>query len=174
MARFIDNTVNLTVFLLFVFLTQSLGALVVVSVARAAHADALLVERDFSPNGVRSANFSKQSRLPAAAIASAPLAFTLNSAAALALALAALNAVPPVPQTALQLAALCGSSVLLHQALPTASQSFSCLIYLKSLAEKLARAKLPRAKFKVKKLRCQANPQAIQKKTSKNAIKGSI
>ena len=64
------------------FSSQALGAPVVASVASNAHADALLVERDFSPNGVRITDFPRQSRSSAAAPASSPLASTLDSAAA--------------------------------------------------------------------------------------------
>ena len=71
---------------------------------------------------MRIADFPRHSRPSSAALASAPLASTLDSAAASAL--AAPYAAPPVSQAALQLAAFSGSSVPSHQALPTSSQWF--------------------------------------------------
>ena len=73
---------------------------------------------------MRIADFPRQSRPSAAAPASAPLASSLDSAAAPARALAALNAARPMSQAALQLAAFGGSSVPSYQTLLNSSQSF--------------------------------------------------
>ena len=85
-----------------------------VSAARDAHKKALLAQSDFSLGGAQITDLPCQTRPLAAALASAPLASTFDSAAAPARALAAPNDALPVSQAALQLAAPSGFSVLSH------------------------------------------------------------
>ncbi len=140
------------------FSSQVLVAPVVASVARDAHADALLVERDFSPSGVQIADFPKQSRPSAAALASASLVSTLDSAAALARAHAALNAVSPVPQAALTMLRLLAPQCHRTRRFRFHLSRLFCLIFLESPATKLPRAELPRAGPRVIKLSRLADP----------------
>ena len=144
----------------------------VASVARNEHADALLVERDFSPSSVRIAYFPRQSRPSAAASATASLASTFDSAAAPARALAAPNTAPLVSQAALQLAAFGGSSVPSHQRSLIHFSRFPRLTYLESPAERLPRAELPRAEPRMVELNRLVDPQAIptMTPTRRNAI----